>query len=98
MKEIALKAVTIALPKGADLELQRALQKAEETIRENNALVERTSLGRIGKPEEGIVIVAVGRARFQCRQAEFLLVFLQLCGNLVEDAENYGSLRSDYHQ
>lgn len=41
MKEIALKAVTIALPKGADLELQRALQKAEETIRENNALVEQ---------------------------------------------------------
>ena len=58
MKEIALKAVTIALPKGADLELQRALQKAEETIRENNALVERTSLGRIGKPEEVADLIA----------------------------------------
>lgn len=42
MKQIALKPVMIQLPKNADPNVVRAIQKAEEAIRENNALIEHT--------------------------------------------------------
>ncbi|MBQ2189324.1 MAG: hypothetical protein II452_00470 [Paludibacteraceae bacterium] len=40
MKQIALKPISIQLPKTADPETARALQKMEEALRENNALIE----------------------------------------------------------
>lgn len=42
MKEITLKTVSITLPRSADPALRIALEKAEETIRENNRLIEET--------------------------------------------------------
>lgn len=42
MKEIALKTVSITLPRTADQTMRIALEKAEETIRENNRLIEET--------------------------------------------------------
>ena len=42
MKEIALKTVSITLPRSSDPALRIALEKAEETIRENNRLIEET--------------------------------------------------------
>lgn len=42
MKEIALKTVSITLPRTADTTMRIALEKAEETIRENNRLIEET--------------------------------------------------------
>ena len=50
----------------------------------------------IGEPEEGIVVVAVGRARFQRRQTEFFLMFLQLCRYL--GLEPTASLVSGYEK
>jgi hypothetical protein len=42
MKEITLKTVSITLPRTADPTMRIALEKAEETIRENNRLIEET--------------------------------------------------------
>lgn len=42
MKKIALKPITFIIPRDASPELARMLQRAEETLRENNALIEQT--------------------------------------------------------
>lgn len=42
MKEIALKPVIIQLPRDTSLEVRMAVAKAEEAIRENNNLIEKT--------------------------------------------------------
>lgn len=40
MKQIALTPITLAVPKGISPEAARLIQKAEETMRENNMLIE----------------------------------------------------------
>lgn len=42
MKNISLKPIAIPLPRDTDPELRRSLQRLEETLRANNALIEQT--------------------------------------------------------
>ena len=42
MKKITLKPVTFIVPRDTSREMANMLQKAEETIRENNELIEHT--------------------------------------------------------
>lgn len=65
MKQITLKPVTFVVPRDASPEMARMLQKAEETIRENNALIEqfvdeivrlRRMIGKGYSPENEFIV------------------------------------------